>query len=314
MRFPALALHPHPHPHPHDFSSPAFFNGRRHPLTRRLRKQQPSSTPSTVPLQIRFPRRCRRCRGRRLRGVAGKAPPWYNTTQREVYVVDSRFLAGKPGRHTPPLRRTAELRPRADRRNTRSRSRFFIDASRSLFFGLLVRTCFRLPASFLSQSPRSHEEYKKDSKVVVNVTVEGSPGPVRTMVRLGSSVDETIRLVVDRYSKEGRSPKLDHEAASSFELHHSYFSLQSLNKADAIGDVGSRSFYLRKSGSGRSSNGGDGQGGASTSYISEIVAVGASSPPPISHPLFFCPAFIARKISKIVRRARKLWKVLGCMQ
>lgn len=69
--------------------------------------------------------------------------------------------------------------------------------------------------------------YKKDSKVVVNVTVEGSPGPVRTMVKLGSSVDETIKLVVDKYSEEGRTPKLYRDSASSFELHHSYFSLQS---------------------------------------------------------------------------------------
>lgn len=68
--------------------------------------------------------------------------------------------------------------------------------------------------------------YKKDAKVVLNVSVEGSPGPVRAMVKLGSTVEETIKLVVDKYSKEGRTPKLDHEALS-FELHQSYFSLQS---------------------------------------------------------------------------------------
>lgn len=69
--------------------------------------------------------------------------------------------------------------------------------------------------------------YKRDAKVVLNVTVGGSPGPVRTMVKLGSSVEDTIKLVVDKYSEEGRTPKLDKDAASSFELHHSYFSLQS---------------------------------------------------------------------------------------
>ncbi|PHT92585.1 hypothetical protein T459_00467 [Capsicum annuum] len=51
--------------------------------------------------------------------------------------------------------------------------------------------------------------YKKEAKVVIDVTVEGSPGPVRTMVKLGSSVDETIRLVIDKYSEEGRTPRLD---------------------------------------------------------------------------------------------------------
>lgn len=68
--------------------------------------------------------------------------------------------------------------------------------------------------------------YRKDAKVVVNVTVEGSPGPVRTLVKLGASVEDTIKLVVDKYSDEGRTPKLHRDAASSFELHHSYFSLK----------------------------------------------------------------------------------------
>lgn len=70
--------------------------------------------------------------------------------------------------------------------------------------------------------------YKKDAKVVVNVTVEGSPGAVRTMVKLGSSVDETIRLVIDKYSEEGRTPRLDkNRDDSSFQLYQSHFSLQS---------------------------------------------------------------------------------------
>ena len=67
--------------------------------------------------------------------------------------------------------------------------------------------------------------YNKEGKVVINVSVEGSPGPVRTMVKLGSSVKETIKLVVDKYAEERRTPKLD--CNLGLELHHSYFSLQS---------------------------------------------------------------------------------------
>lgn len=67
----------------------------------------------------------------------------------------------------------------------------------------------------------------EEVKVVVNVTVEGSPGPVRAMVRLGASVEEAIGVVLDRYGREGRTPKLDSSAASSFQLHHSHFSLHS---------------------------------------------------------------------------------------
>lgn len=62
--------------------------------------------------------------------------------------------------------------------------------------------------------------------MVVNVNVEGSPGPIRTMVRLGSTVDQTIKQVMDKYGEEGRTPKLERDCATDFELHHSYFSLQ----------------------------------------------------------------------------------------
>ncbi|KAJ8555665.1 hypothetical protein K7X08_013161 [Anisodus acutangulus] len=114
------------------------------------------------------------------------------------------------------------------------------------------QTCsdiFVSPDYLISGSPQSFQRYKKEAKVVVDVKVEGSPGPVRTMVKLGSSVDETIRLVIDKYSEEGRTPRLDKNADSSFQLYQSYFSLQSLSNTDVIGEVGRRSFYLRKSNS-----------------------------------------------------------------
>ncbi|KDP25586.1 hypothetical protein JCGZ_20742 [Jatropha curcas] len=160
--------------------------------------------------------------------------------------------------------------------------------------------------SLMAFSPKRSEGYKKDAKVVVNITVEGSPGPLRTMVKLGSSVQDTIKLVVDKYCEEGRTPKLDKDATSSYELHHSYFSLQSLDKSELIGDIGSRSFYLRRSSSNRSSN------GSSSHCISENVVVRENSPPPIPPPAFLLSNFLARKFGKIVRRTRKLCKVLVC--
>lgn len=170
--------------------------------------------------------------------------------------------------------------------------------------GVLIRprTCtdvFASSPSLMAFSPPSGlEGYNKDAKVVVNVTVEGSPGPIRTMVKLGSSVDDTIKTVVDKYKEEGRTPKLHKDSASSFELHQSYFSLQSLDKSELIGDAGSRSFYLRRSGSNCSSN-------------AEIIPANMGSPPP---PPFLLPTFIARKFGKIVRRVHKLWKVVICMR
>ncbi|XP_019246699.1 PREDICTED: uncharacterized protein At4g22758-like isoform X2 [Nicotiana attenuata] len=140
----------------------------------------------------------------------------------------------------------------------------------------------------------SLEGYNKDAKVVINVTVEGTPGPIRTMVKLGSSVDETIRFVLSKYKEEGRNPHLDEIAPSSFKLYSSYFSLESLSNSDVIGDVGSRSFYLRKNNS-----------KGNNSRNAEI-AMGITSMEANSNPILVV-------INKIIRTS-KLWKFLGCIQ
>lgn len=80
-----------------------------------------------------------------------------------------------------------------------------------------------------------------------------------------------------------------------------------LEKSELIGDVGSRSFYLRKCCSGHSSNG-------TSPSTSEIALPRENCPPPIPPPAFLLPSVIARKINKIFRRARRLWKLLVCLQ
>ncbi|OVA07680.1 hypothetical protein BVC80_1827g37 [Macleaya cordata] len=200
-----------------------------------------------------------------------------------------------------------------------------------------------LTSPFTSPSSSNFEKYEKDAKVVVNVTVEGSPGPVRTLVRLGASVEETIKLVVDKYGDEGRRPQLDWDAAGTeFELHHSHFSLESIKKTEKIGEVGRRSFYLRTYSSGRSTisinNDNDhherlllpdhhqklvssyysapdlgivpaaAAAALGSSNINTDHLQAASSPAPI---FVFFSSFVARKISKLGRRTRRLWKVYG---
>uniref|UniRef100_A0A2P2ILL9 DUF7054 domain-containing protein n=2 Tax=Rhizophora mucronata TaxID=61149 RepID=A0A2P2ILL9_RHIMU len=163
----------------------------------------------------------------------------------------------------------------------------------------------------LAFSPRSQsfEGYNNDAKVVVNVAVEGSPGPVKTMVKLGSSVEDTIKIVLEKYGEEGRTPKLDRVAAASYELHHSYFSLQCLDKSELIGDIGSRSFYLRRNSSGHSAN------GASNSFSSGIVSAEANhSSPPVPLPPLLLPSFIARKLGKIARKVRMIRRIFVCWQ
>ncbi|KAF8092466.1 hypothetical protein N665_0413s0009 [Sinapis alba] len=149
-----------------------------------------------------------------------------------------------------------------------------------------------------SSFPTSQEGNKREArKVVINVVVEGSPGPVRTMVRLSCNVQETIKLVLEKYCKEGRTPKLDQDAAA-FELHQSHFSIQCLDKREIVGEIGSRSFYLRKRAH---------ESGVSFPMISPV----RTSLIPSSNLIESC---IAQFIGKILRRTRKLWNILVCTQ
>ncbi|VVB12024.1 unnamed protein product [Arabis nemorensis] len=149
-----------------------------------------------------------------------------------------------------------------------------------------------------SPSPINQEGNKRESpKVVINVAVEGSPGPVRAMVKLSSNVEETIKIVAEKYCKEGRTPKLDQDSA--FELHQSHFSIQCLEKSEIIGEIGTRSFYMRK----RAHETG-------VSFAAGITPVRTSLIPSSN----FIESYIAQILGKIVRRTRKLWNILVCTQ
>ncbi|XP_058778234.1 uncharacterized protein At4g22758 [Vicia villosa] len=151
--------------------------------------------------------------------------------------------------------------------------------------------------SLFPSSPKVYSNemkgYDKEAKVVVNVTVEGSTGPVRTMVKLGSTVEDTIRHVVDKYREEGRSLKIDSNEPSSFQLHLSYFSLQGLDKSEIIGDVNSRNFYMRK-----------GNGESTSNHDLEKHSS--------ANPSMLLPSFVALKINQIIRRAHRFWKIMVC--
>ncbi|KAJ4910145.1 Uncharacterized protein Rs2_04766 [Raphanus sativus] len=141
-----------------------------------------------------------------------------------------------------------------------------------------------------SSSPINQQVYKREAeKVVINVSVEGSPGPIRILVKLSCSVEETIKMVVDKYRKEGRTPKLDKDLA--FELHQSHFSIQCLEKTEIIGEIGSRSFYMRKK--------------EPENMILVIKNLPSSN---------LIQSFVAQKIGRIVRRTRKIWNILVCAQ
>ncbi|KAL6646717.1 hypothetical protein ACP70R_015411 [Stipagrostis hirtigluma subsp. patula] len=178
------------------------------------------------------------------------------------------------------------------------------------------RTCFDVfaPDSPFGRSPSAASLTKpnplEDAKVVVSVTVEGSVGPVKAMVRLGASVGEAIAAVVERYAREGRSPRLDPAAAEAFQLHHSHFCLQSLDKMDKIGDVGGRSFYLHKNDESNALalQSAESNVNSSGSEITQSYGGQLSSAPYHYQVL----SIVIKKLDKLGRRTKRIWRFITC--
>lgn len=80
-----------------------------------------------------------------------------------------------------------------------------------------------------------------------------------------------------------------------------------LDRAEIIGEIGSRSFYLRTSNSSHAKNGGESAG--CTQEITKETIIASPIPPG-----FLLSSFIARKMGKIVRRTRRLWNFIICVK
>ena len=66
----------------------------------------------------------------------------------------------------------------------------------------------------------------KLTKVLVNVTVQGSVGAVQVLMSPESTVGELIAATIQQYTKEGRRPVIPNDS-SRLDLHYSQFSLES---------------------------------------------------------------------------------------
>lgn len=82
------------------------------------------------------------------------------------------------------------------------------------------------------------------TKLLLNVTVQRSPGPVQVLIPPEATVDDLILAALRQYTKEARRPVLLSTAASAFDLHYSQFSLESLDREQKLMDLGSRNFFL----------------------------------------------------------------------
>ncbi|KAG9151266.1 hypothetical protein Leryth_002815 [Lithospermum erythrorhizon] len=96
----------------------------------------------------------------------------------------------------------------------------------------------------LHQIYHEHEEPKKLPKLLLNVTIQRSLGPVHVVMLPDSSVGELIAAAVHLYVKEGRRPVLSSVDPAGFDLHYSQFSLESLSREEKLITLGSRNFFL----------------------------------------------------------------------
>uniref|UniRef100_M1AAG5 DUF7054 domain-containing protein n=1 Tax=Solanum tuberosum TaxID=4113 RepID=M1AAG5_SOLTU len=70
----------------------------------------------------------------------------------------------------------------------------------------------------------------KLTKLLLNVTIQRSPGPVQVLISPESTVHDLIAAAVRQYSKEGRRPALCSTDFSDYDLHYSQFSLASKHR------------------------------------------------------------------------------------
>lgn len=90
----------------------------------------------------------------------------------------------------------------------------------------------------------SPEARPKLTKLLLNVTIQGSVGAVQVVMSPEQTVVDLVAATVRQYVKECRRPNLPATDASGFDLHYSQFSLESLEKSKKLMELGSRNFFL----------------------------------------------------------------------
>ncbi|ESQ51247.1 hypothetical protein EUTSA_v10017255mg [Eutrema salsugineum] len=107
------------------------------------------------------------------------------------------------------------------------------------------------------------------TKLLLNVTVQGSLGAVQIVISPESTVNDLIDAAIRLYVKEARRPLLPESEPSRFDLHYSQFSLESIGRDQKLISLGSRNFFL----CGRKEIGGFVGGGSSESCSKEAEKV-----------------------------------------
>ncbi|KAJ9706761.1 hypothetical protein PVL29_001969 [Vitis rotundifolia] len=82
------------------------------------------------------------------------------------------------------------------------------------------------------------------TKLLLNVTIQHSFGPVQVVTSPENTVGDLIKEALAIYVKEKRRPLVKQTNPECFELHYSQFSLESLKTGEKLINLGSRNFFL----------------------------------------------------------------------
>ncbi|KAG2681393.1 hypothetical protein I3760_11G142500 [Carya illinoinensis] len=82
------------------------------------------------------------------------------------------------------------------------------------------------------------------TRLLLNVTIERSLGPVQLVMPQENTIRDLIKAALEIYDREKRRPLLPATDPHRFELHYSQFSLESLRPEEKLMNLGSRNFFL----------------------------------------------------------------------
>lgn len=95
------------------------------------------------------------------------------------------------------------------------------------------------------QGKKNNRKKGETNRILITVTVIGSAGPIRFVVREEELVSSVIGTSLKAYAREGRRPILGSDI-DYFVLYHAYDGSRALSPWEPIGSFGSRNFLLCK--------------------------------------------------------------------
>ncbi|KAH7549575.1 hypothetical protein ACOSP7_001838 [Xanthoceras sorbifolium] len=95
-----------------------------------------------------------------------------------------------------------------------------------------------------SPTPLSQEPVPKLTKLLVNVTIQGTFRAIKLVMSTENTVADLVAAVLSKYVKDCRLPILPTTDPSTFDLHFSQFCFERLGREKKLIELESRNFFL----------------------------------------------------------------------